>query len=60
MSIDRYLAVRHPFSTVFNTLKKEIAYYLIFLCVWIIAICLATPVIMVSDSSGIHAKCECT
>ena len=60
MSIDRYLAVCHPFSTVFNTLKKEIAYYLISLCVWIIAIYLATPIITVSDNSGIHSKCECT
>ena len=59
MSADRYLAVCHSLSTRLNVLRKEVVYYIISACIWVISICLSIPIMLFSVVEGEEPNCQC-
>jgi len=60
MSIDRYIAVCHSFSTALQKLRKKASSFIITAGVWAIALLLCIPIILYSFKRGTAPTCKCS
>ncbi|CAK8688568.1 unnamed protein product [Clavelina lepadiformis] len=60
MSIDRYIAVCHPFSEGLQKLRKKQSAYIITTVTWVVAILLCIPVMLYSFKIGDKPYCKCS
>ncbi|XP_078491970.1 somatostatin receptor type 2-like [Ciona intestinalis] len=60
MSIDRYIAVCHPFSDTLQRLRKPKSAIIITVITWVVALLICIPVMLYSFKVGIKPNCRCT
>ncbi|XP_076817179.1 uncharacterized protein LOC143462785 isoform X2 [Clavelina lepadiformis] len=60
MSLDRYIAVCHTFSGIFQKLRSKEAATIITIVTWIVSLLLCIPVMMFSFKVGTNPRCRCT
>lgn len=59
MSIDRYIAVCHGFSSFLQKFRTPFAALVITAAVWIISLLICIPIMMYSTPRGVEPKCKC-
>ncbi|CAK8693147.1 somatostatin receptor type 2-like [Clavelina lepadiformis] len=60
MSLDRYIAVCHTFSGIFQKLRSKEAATIITIVTWIVSLLLCIPVMMFSFKIGTNPNCRCS